>query len=83
MDDTTKLSPKLLQTLLSLLKIQKPDADLQPQQLFDALTPDQQQTAKQLLSDPQKLQAFLKHPQVQSLLRTLQQNGDDHGGAKL
>ena len=83
MDDTTKLSPKLLQSLLSLLKGQKPDADLQPQQLLESLTPDRQQTAKQLLSDPQKLQSFLKNPQVQSLLRALQQNGDDHGGAKL
>ena len=39
MDDTTKLSPKLLQSLLSLLKLQKPDADLQPQQLMESLTP--------------------------------------------
>ena len=83
MDDTTKLSPKLLASLLGLLKAQSGGADLQPASLLNALSPEQQQAAKQLLSDPGKLQALLNNPQVLSLLRALQQHTNPHGGPEL
>ena len=83
MDDTTKLSPKLLASLLQLMKAQKGGADLQPESLLGALSAEQQQTAKQVLSDPGKLQAILSSPQVQSLLRALQQHTKPHDGPEL
>lgn len=83
MDDTTKLSPKLLASLLGLLKAQRGSADLQPASLLNALSPEQQQAAKQLLSDPGKLQSLLNNPQVLSLLRALQQHTNPHDGPEL
>ena len=41
MDDTTKLSPKLLSALLKLLKGQNADPALQPDALLETLTPEQ------------------------------------------
>lgn len=82
MDDTTKLSPKLLSALLKLLKGQNADPALQPDALLETLTPEQQQTAKQMLADPQKLQTLLQNPQVRAFLRTLQQ-ADRHGTGEL
>ena len=51
MDDTTKLSPKLLSALLKLLKGQNADPALQPDALLETLTPEQQQTTKQMLGE--------------------------------
>ena len=82
MDDTTKLSSKLLSALLKLLKGQNADPALQPDALLETLTPEQQQTAKQMLADPQKLQTLLQNPQVRSFLRALQQ-ADRHGTGEL
>ena len=82
MDDTTKLSPKLLSALLKLLKGQNADPALQPDALLETLTPEQQQTAKQMLADPQKLQTLLQNPQVHAFLRALQQ-ADSHGTGEL
>ena len=82
MDDTTKLSPKLLSALLKLLKQQNDDPALQPDALLETLTPEQQQTAKQMLADPQKLQTLLQNPQVRAFLRALQQ-ADRHGTGEL
>lgn len=83
MDDTTKLSPKLLAGLLKLLKSQTGGADPQPEALLGALKPEQQAAAKQMLNDPQKLQNLLQTPQVQSILRALQKNADGHGDGEL
>ena len=83
MDDTTKLSPKLLASLLGLLKAQSGSADLQPASLLNALSPEQQETAKQILKDPQKLQNLLQSPQVRSFLHALQKNADGHGDGRL
>ena len=83
MDDTTKLSPKLLSALLKLLKGQNADPALQPDALLETLTPEQQQTAKQMLADQQKLQTLLQNPQVRAFLRALQQQADRHGTGEL
>jgi len=83
MDDTTKLSPKLLSALLKLLKQQTGGADSQPDTLLQTLKPEQQQAVQQILNDPQKLQALLQNPKVLSFLRALQKNTDDHGTGTL
>ena len=83
MDDTTKLSPKLLSALLKLFKSQTGGADPQPEALLDTLSPEQQEAAKQILKDPQKLQNLLQSPQVRSFLHALQKNADDHGDGRL
>ena len=83
MDDTTKLSPKLLSALLKLWKSQTGGADSTPEALLGALSAEQQQAAKQMLNDPQKLQGLLQTPQVQSILRALQKSADSHGDGRL
>lgn len=83
MDDTTKLSPKLLSALLKLWKSQTGGADPQPEALLGTLKPEQQEAAKQMLRDPQKLQELLQNPQVLSFLRALQKNADSHGNGEL
>ena len=83
MDEPTKLSPKLLAGLLKLLKSQTGGDDPTPEALLGTLSAEQQQAAKQMLNDPQKLQNLLQHPQVQSILRALQKSADGHGDGRL
>lgn len=83
MDEPTKLSPKLLAGLLKLWKSQTGGADPQPEALLGTLSAEQQQAAKQMLNDPQKLQNLLQSPQVRSFLHALQKNADGHGDGKL
>lgn len=83
MDDTTKLSPKLLSALLKLWKSQTGGANPQPEALLGTLKPEQQAAAKQMLNDPQNLERLLQNPQVQSFLRALQKHADGHGDGSL
>lgn len=82
MDDTTKLSPKLLWELLSALKESKKDPPADPDAFLRAhLTEAQTRAAQQVLHDPQKLQSLLQHPQVRALLQKLQAETNADGTA--
>lgn len=73
MDDTTKLSPKLLWELLSALKESKKDPPADPDAFLRThLTEEQARAAQQVLRDPQRLQTLLQHPQIRTLLQKLQ-----------
>jgi len=78
MDEETKLSAKQLFSLLSLLKSGK-DGAADPGAILKAhLNEEQQKTAREILQDPQRLQALLNQPQIRTLLERLQQ-AQPHG----